>query len=133
MPVNKYTGPRLYNIPIKPAISGGTIVPSFADDKTRAAERERINRYVNIQKSIEEGARIRKEQQRRYEDSLRIQKEEAKRAYELKKQRREEDDAKIKAIRQKEAAELEKANEENEKLQDREYKDWIKKIKDYNS
>lgn len=127
MPVNKYTGPRLYNIPIKPAISGGTIVPSFADDKTRAAERERINRYVNIQKSIEEGARIRKEQQRRYEDSLRIQKEEAKRAYELKKQRREEDDAKIKAIRQKEAAELEKANEENEKLQDREYKDWIKK------
>ena len=83
MPINNYKGPKLYNMPIKPAISGGTVVPSFADDKTRAQKKKQLDEYVKIQRAIAEGAEYRRKQQRRYEDSLRAQKEDARRAYEL--------------------------------------------------
>ena len=126
MPMNNYKGPRLYNIPIKPAISGGTIVPSFADDKTRAQNKKQLDEYVKIQKDIAKGAEYRRKAQRRYEDSLRLQKEDAKRAYELRKKRQQEEDEIIKKERAKNEAELKAAKEKNDQLEEKEYQEWLK-------
>lgn len=127
MPINNYKGPKLYNIPIKPAISGGTVVPSFADDKTRAQKKKQLDKYVKIQRAIAEGAEYRRKQQRRYEDSLRAQKEDARRAYELRKKRQQEEDEEIKKMRAEDEAKLEADKEENDELENKQYAEWLKK------
>lgn len=127
MPINNYKGPKLYNMPIKPAISGGTVVPSFADDKTRAQKKKQLDEYVKIQRAIAEGAEYRRKQQRRYEDSLRAQKEDARRAYELRKKRQQEEDEEIKKRRAEDEAKLEADKEENDELENKQYAEWLKK------
>lgn len=127
MPINNYKGPKLYNMPIKPAISGGTVVPSFADDKTRAQKKKQLDEYVKIQRAIAEGAEYRRKQQRRYEDSLRAQKEDARRAYELRKKRQQEEDEEIKKKRAEDEAKLEADKEENDELENKQYAEWLKK------
>lgn len=127
MPINNYKGPKLYNIPIKPAISGGTVVPSFADDRTRAQKKKQLDEYVKTQRAIAEGAEYRRKQQRRYEDSLRAQKEDAKRAYELRKKRQQEEDEEIKKQRAEDEAKLEADKEENDELEQKQYAEWLKK------
>ena len=127
MPINNYKGPKLYNMPIRPAISGGTVVPSFADDKTRAQKKKQLDEYVKIQRAIAEGAEYRRKQQRRYEDSLRAQKEDAKRAYELRKKRQQEEDEEIKKRRAEDEAKLEADKEENDELENKQYAEWLKK------
>lgn len=127
MPINNYKGPKLYNMPIKPAISGGTVVPSFADDKTRAQKKKQLDEYVKIQRAIAEGAEYRRKQQRRYEDSLRAQKEDARRAYELRKNRQQEEDEEIKKRRAEDEAKLEADKEENDELENKQYAEWLKK------
>lgn len=127
MPINNYKGPKLYNMPIKPAISGGTVVPSFADDKTRAQKKKQLDEYVKIQRAIAEGAEYRRKQQRRYEDSLRAQKEDARRAYELRKKRQQEEDEEIKKRRAEDQAKLEADKEENDELENKQYAEWLKK------
>ena len=127
MPINNYKGPKLYNMPIKPAISGGTIVPSFADDKTRAQKKKQLDEYVKIQRAIAEGAEYRRKQQRRYEDSLRAQKEDARRAYELRKKRQQEEDEEIKKRRAEDEAKLEADKEANDELENKQYAEWLKK------
>lgn len=127
MPINNYKGPKLYNMPIRPAISGGTVVPSFADDKTRAQKKKQLDEYVKIQRAIAEGAEYRRKQQRRYEDSLRAQKEDARRAYELRKKRQQEEDEEIKKMRAEDEAKLEADKEENDELENKQYAEWLKK------
>ena len=127
MPINNYKGPKLYNMPIKPAISGGTVVPSFADDKTRAQKKKQLDEYVKIQRAIAEGAEYRRKQQRRYEDSLRAQKEDARRAYELRKKRQQEEDEEIKKRRAEDEAKLEADKEANDELENKQYAEWLKK------
>lgn len=102
-----YKGPRAYNAPLKAPIKDGYIQPAFASDAEREKKKKQLEEWIKTQNAIREGARVRAEAKKRYDEYIQKRKETAR----LNEKKRQEE------IRQRQEEEDELLRKENERVE----------------
>ena len=114
---NNYKGPRLQYLPIKPAIKDGILLPSFADDKTRAKIEKQMPSYIKQYKEDEED-------KKRYQQFLENQRQYVHDIAERKRKQREKFFGDIDAYKAKMAKKLEQDRAAQKVHEEVEFQDW---------
>ena len=114
---NNYKGPRLQYLPIKPAIKDGILLPSFADDKTRAKIEKQMPSYIKQYKEDEED-------KKRYQQFLENQRQYVHDIAERKRKQREKFFGDIDAYKAKMAKKLEEDRAAQKVHEEAEFQDW---------
>lgn len=114
---NNYKGPRLQYLPMKPAIKDGILLPSFADDKTRAKIEKQMPSYIKQYKEDEED-------KKRYQQFLENQRQYVHDIAERKRKQREKFFGDIDAYKAKMAKKLEEDRAAQKVHEEAEFQDW---------
>ena len=114
---NNYKGPRLQYLQMKPAIKDGILLPSFADDKTRARIERQMPSYIKQYKEDEED-------KKRYQQFLENQRQYIHDIAERKRKQREKLFGDIDAYKTKMAERLEEDRAAQKVHEESDFQDW---------